>query len=150
VAEVRITVHGQPKPKGSLRHVGKGRMVEQLAGSKPWRQTVAWAAREARGESATITDPAAVSIVVTVAKPKSAPKTRRTWPSTRSSGDADKHARNVLDALVDAAVIADDSQVVDLTVRKVFAREDPEALDAPGALIVVRTLVDPLNPAVTP
>lgn len=140
--ELRITVHGQPTPKGSLRHVGKGRMVEQLAGSRPWREAVKYAALDANAGTPAITGPVAVGIVVTVAKPKSAPKTRRTWPSTRSSGDADKHARNVLDALVDAAVIADDSQVVELAVHKVYPGEAPDALSSPGALIVIRPLVD--------
>jgi Holliday junction resolvase RusA-like endonuclease len=93
--------------------------------------------------------PVAVDIAVTVAKPKSAPKTRRTWPATRSSGDADKHARNVLDALVDAAVIGDDSQVVELAVRKVFPGEAPDALASAGAVIVVRPIVDVLDPAVS-
>lgn len=150
MAEVRIIVRGQPKPKGSLRHVGKGRMVEQVTGSRPWREAVKYAALDAYAGPAAIDGPVSVDIVVTVAKPKSAPKTRRTWPITRSSGDSDKHARNVLDALVDAAVIADDSQVIVLVVQKTYPGEAPSALDSPGALIVVRTLTDVLDPAVAP
>lgn len=144
--ELRIVVHGQPKPKGSLRHVGKGRMVEQVTGSRPWREAVKYAALDAYAGPAAIVGPVAVDIIVTVAKPKSAPKNRRTWPITRSSGDSDKHARNVLDALVDAAVIADDSQVIVLVVQKTYPGEALSALESPGALIVVRTLTDPLDP----
>jgi crossover junction endodeoxyribonuclease RusA len=146
----RIAVFGQPKPKGSMRHVGKGRMVEQLAGSRPWREAVKYAALDAYAGPAAMTGPVAVDIAVTVAKPKSAPKTRRTWPSTRSSGDADKHARNVLDALVDAAVIEDDSQVVELAVRKVYPAEAPDALASPGAVITVRPVFDVLDPSALP
>lgn len=47
MTSLAFTVHGTPRPKGSLRHVGNGRMIEQVKGSKEWRQTVAHAAREA-------------------------------------------------------------------------------------------------------
>ncbi|MDP5182147.1 RusA family crossover junction endodeoxyribonuclease [Blastococcus sp. BMG 814] len=149
---LELEVLGSPKPKGSLRHVGRGRLVEQLEGSKPWREAVKWAALEAiaaragtRTPAAALTGPVTVDLTVTVAKPKSAPRTRRTWPITRSSGDADKHLRNVLDALVDAAVMGDDSQVIEATVRKVYPGEHVHALAVPGA----RIFVVPLQPLVT-
>jgi Holliday junction resolvase RusA-like endonuclease len=135
---ILITVYGSPKPKGSLRHVGHGRMVEQLAGSKPWREAVKWAAVEAN--VGTVTGPVLVDVVVTVTKPHSAPKRRRTWPITRSSGDVDKHLRNVLDALVDAAVLPDDSQVITATITKAYPGEEAGALDQPGARIAVHRI----------
>lgn len=116
-ARIHLKVEGTPKPKGSLKHIGKGRLVEQVAGSKTWRDRIAWAAREQyKGEP--ITAPAGVDVEVRVLPPKSAPKRRVTLPATRSSGDIDKHARNVLDALKDGGVLADDSLVVDLRARK--------------------------------
>lgn len=142
-----FTVFGVPKAKGSMKHVGHGRMVEQLAGSKPWREAVKWAAleaiaaREGTGDPfATLSGPVVVEVVFCFAKPKSAPKSRRIWPITRSSGDVDKLLRNVLDALVDAAVMGDDSQVVKAVPEKAFVGEHPAALTVPGAIIVVRTL----------
>lgn len=141
---LELEVAGTPKPKGSLKHVGRGRLQEQLEGSKPWREAVKWAAIEAiaarargRNPFTVLQGPVVVDVTVTVAKPKSAPKTRRTWPITRSSGDADKHLRNVLDALVDAAVMGDDSQVVEATVRKAYPGEHAHALAAPGARIFI-------------
>ena len=134
-----ITVHGQPKPKGSLRHIGHGRLVEQLAGSKPWREAVKYATLDARtlpgNTPETITGPVRVDITITVDKPKSAPKKRRTWPITRSSGDIDKHIRNVFDALVDAAAIGDDSQVVRVSTVKAYPLEEPDTLASAGAII---------------
>lgn len=139
-----VFVAGTPKPKGSLRHVGKGRMVEQLAGSPTWRGTV----REvAHGAARCCADPTCghlkagypntggveVRAVLFFAKPKSAPKTRDILPVTRSTGDIDKHARNLLDALVDAGVLRDDSQVIDLTVSKRYCRDG----ETPGARIVI-------------
>lgn len=149
VAGLTFVVHGVPKPKGSLKHVGRGRLQEQLEGSKPWREAVKWAAlqavadREGTGDPfATLSGPVQVDVVFCFAKPKSAPKTRRTWPITRSSGDVDKLLRNLLDALVDAAVIGDDSQVVKTTPEKAYAGEHPAGLDVPGARVVVRPLPD--------
>lgn len=132
MTRIRILVDGDPKPKGSLKHIGRGRLVEQVAGSGTWRQRVAWAAREQHAGSP-VTAPAGVDFEVRVAPPKSAPKTRVTLPATRSSGDVDKHARNVLDALVDGGVLRDDSQVVDLRARKRHCLPG----EAPGAVIEV-------------
>lgn len=113
-------VTGTPAPKGSLRHVGNGRLVEQVKGSAPWRKAVAAAASDAADvyDVLTLTGPVEVCVDVVVARPRSA--LRRVWPITRSSGDIDKHARNILDALVDAGVIRDDSQVVSLNVSKTY------------------------------
>lgn len=142
---VEFTVYGIPKPKGSLRHVGHGRLVEQLEGSPIWREAVKHAALAARrGTTAgfethfpPMGGPLAVDITATVAKPKSAPKTRRTWPVTRSSGDIDKIARNCLDAIVDAGLIGDDSQVIKLSIAKCYPGEHPKSLDVPGAVFRV-------------
>ena len=129
---IRIEVTGIPKPKGSLKHIGRGRLVEQVAGSGTWRERIAWACRE-QYKGTPITTPAGVDFEVRVAAPKSAPKTRVTLPATRSSGDVDKHARNVLDALVDGGVLADDSRVVDLRARKRHCLLG----EVPGAVIEV-------------
>jgi crossover junction endodeoxyribonuclease RusA len=129
---IRIVVDGTPKSKGSLRHVGRGRLVEQVKGSTTWRGQVAMASRQQyRGEPIGV--PAVVEFVVIVAAPKSAPKRRVTLPATRSSGDLDKHARNILDALVDGGVLVDDSRVVELRGRKRHCLPG----EAPGALIEV-------------
>lgn len=146
---IEFTVYGIPKPKGSLKHIGHGRMKEQLEGSPVWREAVKQAAINARivgriGASAvfrpTMEGPIAAEISVTVPKPKSAPKRRRTWPITRSSGDIDKIARNCLDALTDAGLIGDDSQVVDLHIAKCYPNEQHDALPTPGAIIRVWTI----------
>jgi hypothetical protein len=153
-----ITVPGTPRPKGSLRPVGrhgqKARLVEQLTGSPEWRRTVAAAAHDAichtpaghpgycqprpvPGHVVTTwpyPGPVAATLILRFTRPKSAPK-RVTRPATRSSGDIDKQARNILDALQDAGVIVDDAQVVTLTVHKVFARTG----ELPGATITITT-----------
>lgn len=147
-----LFIPGTPKPKGSLRHVGHGRLIEQLAGSPDWRNTVRAAAHNAVRCCPDPTcghlqdgypNPAALAVDITLLfpKPKSAPKTRQILPITRSSGDIDKQARNILDALVDAGVMRDDSQVIDLTVRKRYCPEG----GTPGAHVEVRE-TDPSTP----
>jgi Holliday junction resolvase RusA-like endonuclease len=47
--------------------------------------------------------------------------------------------RSTEDALTQAGIWADDARVVEYErAVKVFPREDPEALDAPGAIIEIR------------
>lgn len=75
-----------------------------------------------------------MDLVLTVPKPASAPKTRRTWPVSRP--DVLKMCRAVEDELKSAAVIHDDARITDYgRLSKVYPREDVDALDAPGALI---------------
>lgn len=138
---VTVVVYGQAKPKGSLRHVGHGRLLEQVAGSGAWRADVAAAARAVMARPGAPTGPLdgplAVDATVTMQRPKSAPARRETWPATRFFGDIDKIARNLLDALVDGAVIVDDSRVVDLTIHQRFPGQSPATLTHPGAMIRV-------------
>jgi len=162
-AVLTITVYGVAKTKGSMRHVGNGRMVEQVGGSKPWRDNVRKAALEAlqlgpadeqgmaqRAGYPFGANPVAVHIVYTVARPAGHYRTGRNAhllrdnapiaPATRTSGDIDKVARNFLDALQDAAVLRDDAQVADLHIVKAFIGEHPQGLVFPGAVIRIRPL----------
>lgn len=146
---ITIVAYGVPKPKGSLKHIGNGRLVEQVEGSGGWRKSVADAARKAmRGgvpgyyqlKREPLDGPVCVEITATFFKPKSAPKTRESWPCTRATGDSDKIARNVLDAIVDGRVLVDDSRVVDLVCRKVYPGQHADALDRPGAVIRIKRI----------
>jgi Holliday junction resolvase RusA-like endonuclease len=145
-----IVAIGAPKPKGSLKHVGNGRMIEQLAGSKPWRQAVKHAVLE-QAPGMRLTGPVSVRIVYTVTRPATHFRTGRNahllrdtapaWPHNRTSGDCDKQARNVLDALEDSGLIADDAQVYDLWIIKTYPLGQGghhDALDTPGAVIRIQ------------
>lgn len=158
-----ITVYGQPAGQGRISFLGKGRTKHSNdAQLKPWRAAIVTAAVEVTGRHAykgekkdaalctvcqvprgshaiLIGVPVAADITVTVEKPKGAPKTRRTWPITRSSTDIDHHARAALDALSQSGVVyRDDSQVVDLRIRKVYPGEHTRALAEPGVVIRLR------------
>jgi Holliday junction resolvase RusA-like endonuclease len=139
-----ITVHGKPAPQGSKRHVGGGRMIEQSKRVRPWREAVKEAALRALENTAAhrLDGPVRLDIAFTFDKPASAPKRRRTWPTTRSSGDIDKLQRSTLDALTDAGVFKDDSQVIDVHARKVFTDDPASPLAVPGAVITVHEIRD--------
>lgn len=133
-----IWVPGTPRPKGSMRSLGKGRMVEQNATSGEWRAAVAYAFRQELRELELIGNPPGVwlsGVRVTIRLQFNPPKSWKggSYPISRATGDVDKHARNILDALVDAGVIKDDSQVAGLRVSKFYCAGH----EAPGARIEV-------------
>lgn len=126
---IQFFAPGTPAPQGSKRHVGHGRMVESSKSLPAWRDTVAWAARQAMGHRPTILTPVGVVIEFRFPMPKSARRTDREMgkvPRPRKP-DVDKLSRAILDALTDAGVIADDSQVVVLTATKWDVTENPGA-----------------------
>lgn len=147
-----ITVHGKPATQGSkrARPIYKGRgdakvftgRVAQVEDNKEkhtaWRTAVKDAAVQALDGQTRIEDvPVAVHVAFCFDKPASAPKRRRTWPIKRSSGDVDKLQRATFDALTDAGVYKDDSQIVSVAADK-FYTDDPDApLRVPGAVITV-------------
>ncbi|MFJ9558071.1 RusA family crossover junction endodeoxyribonuclease [Nocardiopsis sp. NPDC101807] len=139
-AALTVVAHGTPAGQGAISYVGRGRSIHSNHKKlMPWRKAVADAAVAAmdrqRRHAFPLDGPLVVELTVTVPKPKSAPKRRVTWPITRSSSDIDHHARAVLDALTRAEAWRDDSQVVEVTARKVYPGEGVDALDETGAVV---------------
>lgn len=97
-------VPGNPAPQGSKRHVGNGRMVESAKTLKPWRESIRWAAVQAKPAAVVHfpTEPVAVLLLFTMRRPVATPK-RRTPPAVKKP-DIDKLERAVLDALSSAGV----------------------------------------------
>jgi hypothetical protein len=65
VATLITFVPGVPAPKGSLRYVGNGRMIEQVKASVPWRERVnehVLRAGEVMGYTHSKTDPVEVTL----------------------------------------------------------------------------------------
>jgi len=122
-----LTVYGIPGPQGSKRHVGGGVLVESSKAVGPWRTNVAWWAAQ-KFTGAPLDGPIVVEIDFVMPRPAATPK-RRTPPAVKKP-DVDKLARAVLDALT-SVVWRDDSQIVDMHVRKRLAELDEQ----PGAHI---------------
>lgn len=144
---VRIIVRGRPAPQGSksfkgMTNAGRAILTESSKKVRPWRQDVKAAAEACRARSgaAPIDGPVIVRMVFTLPKPKSAPKTRRTYPMR--TPDLSKLVRSTEDALTDAGIWKDDARVIEyVRLAKVFPGEDPEALDCPGVVIEIREVV---------
>lgn len=141
-----FTVYGMPAPQGSKSPKGRDRMgrvilVESSKKVKPWREAVKWAAFEAmlaRGIFP-FDGPLWAAMVFTLPKPKSAPKTRETFPDRKP--DLSKLVRSTEDALSDAGLWADDARVVEYRgLAKVYPNSGGLSLDRPGAVIQVGRL----------
>lgn len=145
MSALRIRVIGQPAPQGSKRHVGGGRMVESSKAVKPWREAVKWAAGEAVADSNGLrypTGPVNVTVDFTFRRPRNHYRTGRFADLLRDDApelvdtkpDIDKLLRSTFDALTDAGVWRDDSQVAVVIATKSYG-------DA-GALIHVTPIGD--------
>lgn len=130
---MQFHVLGAPKPQGSKRHIGRGVMIESCKALRPWRDSVAGAAREAMQRQGWQTASGAVELTLGFGfrKPKSA---KRTYPTVKP--DIDKLERAVLDAMKTAGVYTDDAVVVEVSKSKYYCTaEQPE-----GLAVVVRRM----------
>jgi len=134
-----VTVYGVPGPQGSKRHLGHGVMVESSKKVKPWREAVKTAALDILDGRPPLDGPVLVEFAFTLARPKSAPKSR-VFPDRMP--DLSKLIRATEDALTDAGAWADDARVVAYhQPRKVYTGAiDPDALHIPGAVIRIWSL----------
>lgn len=136
-----ITVYGTPGPQGSKKFVGmskagRGLMVESSAKVRPWREAVKWGYLSVHPSlRAQLQGAVSVEMIFTLPKPKSAPKTRRSFPDKKP--DIDKLCRSTLDALVQVGAIEDDARVVRLAAQKVFPGESAGSLSSPGVVITI-------------
>jgi Holliday junction resolvase RusA-like endonuclease len=129
---ITFFVAGRPVQQGSMRHVGRGRMIHSNHdGLMAWRALVAESAVSACGDWFAVKG-VPVEVVVDFYLPRGK-SVRRLLPTT--APDADKLARAVNDALT-GAVMDDDAQVVAMTVRKHYADD----VDAVGARIAIRAV----------
>lgn len=148
---LEFRVYGTPAPQGSKSFKGMAGghaiLVESSKKVRPWRQDVVAAVIEAievaslsleRHCNGAIRGPVELEIIFTLRKPKSAPKTRRTWPDR--TPDLSKLVRSTEDALTSAGVWEDDARVVRCVASKVFPGEDVDALHVPGAVIRIRAV----------
>lgn len=133
---LEVTVLGEPIPQGSLRAVGRGRLISDNERLRPWRDTVAWHIRNAMHGQPPLEGPVKVTATFVLPRPKSAP--RRRWAPDRKP-DIDKLLRAAFDATTTGAGWVDDAQAVVVEMRKVYAN--------PQLPPQLRLVVTPLEPA---
>lgn len=126
--ELYFTAYGIPRPQGSKRHVGNGRLIE-ASDVKPWRLAIARAveaAFEASGDSTPFSEPVVVTAKFYLPKPKSV---KRFLPSV--APDLDKLQRALGDGLSveTPAALLDDSLIVDWHAKKRYAEPGRERVE---------------------
>ena len=136
---LHVDVLGIPAPQGSKRHVGRGILVESSTKVGPWRESVVAAATNQGAANMRLDGPIHVDVSFYLPRPKSHFRAngdlKPTAPFVQSNTpDLDKLLRSTLDALVQAAVIADDARVQHIEARKLYATSER----APGALIMLK------------
>lgn len=136
-------IEGVPVSQGSMRHVGRGRMIHSTA-LIDWRKTVQKYVTEWAGTYFGTWEPVegAVELHVRFYLPQ-AKSNKDTHPTGPRSKDCDKLVRAIGDSisLGGARLIADDSQIVDIDAAKRWAHGlPPEDGCAPGARIKLRRI----------
>jgi Holliday junction resolvase RusA-like endonuclease len=125
----RLVVTGVPVPQGSLKHIGRGRLIPSNEKKlKVWREAIAEVANEFTTDSG-FDLPAIVTVVFTLPRPKTVKRLSVTVPP-----DLDKLQRAVGDALsINCKLINDDAQIIEWHSRKEYG-------DVGGAVIQVEFL----------
>ena len=130
-----IFVPGRAAPQGSKSPRGRtatGRviLVESSKAVKPWRSDVGWHAAKAYS-GPPLSGAVRVDLEFVMPRPAGTPK-RRATPAAIKRPDLDKLTRAIFDAL-SAVIWRDDSQVIEMVVRKRIAEID----ETPGCRIQV-------------
>lgn len=135
---------GNPAPQGSKRYLGttkmgRGIVVETSNKTAPWRSDIIGACQRYRVDNPDAMFPMTGALVCRMNfnfwRPKSVTRAKR--PFMVTAPDLDKLARGVLDPLQVAGIISNDSQVVSMTVEKVYINDPGSALDVPGLFLVL-------------
>jgi Holliday junction resolvase RusA-like endonuclease len=131
MAEVSLSVTGNPASQGS-HAIMHGRIVQVNSSKhKAWRKAIVQEAIATLPDDwQPIDEPCELIVNFYLPKPKTVD---RQLPSV--SPDLDKLIRAVGDSLTDSGVVTDDSRIVRISARKLYA----EGI-APGATIQVKTL----------
>jgi crossover junction endodeoxyribonuclease RusA len=154
---LRFRVAGLPIPQGSKR-IGRSRggkpilLDDNDKALKPWRRSVVQAAKVALfGDFSwqPLIGPIRLALAFGFTRPPSHPRTRPTWPTGQgTTGDVDKLARAVMDALTEAQVWRDDAQVVELYAAKDWCGQGvAQPLTLPGLIVRVWRLVEAPPPS---
>jgi len=147
---VEFCVYGEPGVAGNKsvgvsrngrQFVREGRSAGAVRLARQWRQRVTDVVQRVAETGAPLLDgPLAAAVVFYRAKPKSAPKTRQTWPDTRP--DLSKYLRAIEDPMT-GVLIADDARIVTfLELRKAYPEDETPEDPRPRAEIRLWRLED--------
>ena len=115
-------ISGDPKPKGSWTPVQTKGGIKFRPANPKWGVWFKKAKEEIRRlwKGPLLSKPVRVTLAFFLPRPKTV---KRAHPTSKFSGDVDKHARAILDAMT-GSVYEDDAQVIDLRTTKEYATEE--------------------------
>jgi crossover junction endodeoxyribonuclease RusA len=117
--EISFTIYGLPAGKGSTtsRFVpGKGRtFTHSPKSTQDWGHLCKLVAQQHTPTDGLLAGPLALELQFFLPKPKSAPKTKRVWPTKKP--DLDKLIRSIGDSLT-GLIYVDDAQICHMVVDK--------------------------------
>ncbi|MDO4630856.1 MAG: RusA family crossover junction endodeoxyribonuclease [Corynebacterium sp.] len=127
--KIKFFVPGTPRPQGSKRHVGAGHYIEASRHLAGWRLSIIEATLAAVQPLHTPTWKKALHVSVEFVMPRPKRLRGKPTPPHISPPDLDKLQRAVGDALTQAEIIADDSQIISwlATKRRAADSEEPGA-----------------------
>lgn len=136
---IKFFVAGIPRPGGSKRHVGGGRIIESCKHTAGWREAVAWAARNYH-DGPLLDGPLRVRLEFVMPRPKAhygtgkrAGELKTTAPAYHTTKpDTTKLIRSTEDALTHV-VWKDDALIAEQQASKVYG-------DKPGAWVTIKAL----------
>jgi Holliday junction resolvase RusA-like endonuclease len=127
----QIFIEGSPRPQGSKKAFARGKTIVLVEANKElpaWREHMTKMLQlKQMEETQAFTTAVNVALTFWLPRPKSVKRQYAT-----GTYDIDKLTRAVLDSVTKAGVWRDDSDVVDLTVRKTYAD-----MHEPGVLISI-------------
>jgi Holliday junction resolvase RusA-like endonuclease len=127
----QLFIEGEPRPQGSKTPVQRGGKIILIEAQKQlpaWREHMTKMLQlKQLEETQPFTTAVNVALTFWLTRPKSV---KRQYPT--GTYDIDKLTRAVLDSITKAGVWRDDSDVVDLTVRKTYAD-----MHEPGVLVSI-------------
>lgn len=127
----QIFIEGNPRPQGSKKAFARGKSIVLVEANKElpaWREHMTRMLQLKQLEEPTpFTTAVNIALTFWLPRPKSVKRAYAT-----GTYDIDKLTRAVLDSITKAGVWRDDSDVVDLTVRKTYAD-----MHQPGVLISI-------------
>lgn len=123
MTSIEFEVYGTPGTAGSKRAAvrgGKAVIFSDSAKIAPWRQDVVAAARAAMpADWVPLTGPVMLNMTIWLPRPKTAPKTVDILPA--KGLDIDKLMRGTADAMTNAGVWVDDSQIIFAILSKFYS-----------------------------
>ncbi len=121
-----IWVEGNPRPKGSWTPVQTKTGIKMRPANPKWAKWFKYAKTEVERlwKGPVLKGPVIVHLSFFLPRPKTV---KRDYPITKYDGDADKHARAILDSMT-GSVYVDDAQVIDVHASKRYADKGKEGV----------------------